>query len=257
MKWVVVTELNKPWVDWAGKKQFQLWPFAAGPVEIPKGASLDLAAGKLESAAKLAGAGGVVLLSVGHGGFASTGGGRTDEGFFDMAPSGFRVAGNNAVLTGQGGSGTAAQISVFYDHVPQFSGGVIAKSRKQEDEERAASNDSSISGPAKTRLAHWERYLKVGKAFQSSGLGCILLLTCKVGLATDFLKRARKQLGVPIAAYKRRVVGTTVEYFEGKRLVASRGRIFLEGDQDGQGTNVQMGEYWIPLPPQGDWTIIT
>lgn len=51
-------------------------------------------------------------------------------------------------------------------------------------------------------------------------------------------------------------MGNTVDYFEGNKLVASRGRIFLEGDQDGQGTNVQMGEFWIPLPPQRDWTII-
>jgi len=255
-KWVVVTEANKPWVDWAGPKQFQLWPFAAPSVTIHTGASLDMAASKLEDAARLVGAGGVIVMSVGHGGGASSGSGRTDEGFFDMAPNGFRIAGNNAVLTGQGGAGTRAQVTVYYDRVPQFGGGAIGKSRKQEDEDRAKNKDPSISGPAQTRLAHWDRYIKVGKTFQANGLGCIVLLTCKVGLATDFLKRARTQLGVPIGAYRRRVVGNVVDYFENGRLVASRSRIFLEGDSDGQGTNVPMGEFFIPMPPVRDWTTI-
>jgi hypothetical protein len=77
-----------------------------------------------------------------------------------------------------------------------------------------------------------------------------------VGLATDFLKRARTQLGVPIGAYKRRVVGNTVDYFLGPQLVASRTRIFLEGDADGTGTNVEWGEFWIPMPPLSQWTVI-
>jgi peptidoglycan hydrolase-like protein with peptidoglycan-binding domain len=91
-RWVVVSEQNAPWLAWA--KQFQVWPFAA-LVEIPNGASVDHSAQKLMQAAKLAGAGGAILLSVGHGGAAETGvGGPTDEGFFDLAPSGFTVAGN-------------------------------------------------------------------------------------------------------------------------------------------------------------------
>jgi hypothetical protein len=137
-----------------------------------------------------------------------------------------------------------------------FGAGIKAKSPKQEDEERAKSSDPRVSGPAKTRLAQWNRYLKVGKAFQASGVGAIILLTCKVGLATDLLKRTRSQLGVPIAAYKRRVAGNVVDYFEGSRRVASRTRIFLEGDTDGHGTNVEMGEFWIPMPAQSEWTII-
>ena len=255
MKWVVVTEVNQPWFAWAGRKQFLLWPFAA-QVAIPNGVSLDAAASKLEQAAQLAGAGGVILLSVGHGGLASTGDGRTDEGFFDLAPSGFRVAGANAVLTGQTGSGKAAQVSVFYDRVPVFGGGIKGKSPKQEDEDRANSSNPSVSGPAKTRLAHWERYLKVGKAFQANGVGAIILLTCKVGQATDFLKRARSQLGVPIGAYKKRVMGGVVDYFQGPVRVASRTRIFLEGDGDGRGTNIEMGEFWIPMPPLSQWSVI-
>jgi hypothetical protein len=253
--WVVVTEMNQPWFAWAGKKQFLLWPFAA-QVAIPNGVSLDIAAGKLEQAAQLAGAGGVILLSVGHGGLASTGDGRTDEGFFDLAPSGFRVAGNNAVLTGQTGSGQAAQVSVYYDRLPTFGGGIKGKSRKQEDEERAQSSNPSVSGPAKIRLAHWERYLKVGKAFRTSGVGAIILLTCKVGQATDFLKRARSQLGVPIGAYRKRVMGSVVDYFQGPIRTASRTRVFLEGDTDGHGTNIEMGEFWIPMPPASQWTVI-
>jgi hypothetical protein len=255
VSWVVVTETNAPWFAWAGKDQFLLWPFAA-QVAMQNGITLDGAATKLEQAAKLAGAGGAVILSVGHGGLASTGDGRTDEGFFDLAPSGFRVAGANAVLTGQTGSGKAAQVSVFYDRVPTFSGGVIAKSPKQEDEARAQSSNPNVSGPARTRLAHWDRYLKIGEAFKNNGVGALILLTCKVGLATDFLKRARTQLGVPIGAYKRRVVGNTVDYFLGPQLVASRTRIFLEGDADGTGTNVEWGEFWIPMPPLSQWTVI-
>lgn len=255
MKWVVVTEQNQPWAAWAGKKQFLLWPFAA-QVTIPNGSSLDAAATKLEQAAKIAGQGGAIILSVGHGGLASTGDGRTDEGFFDLAPSGFRVAGNNAVLTGQTGEGKKAQVSSFYDFVPTFGGGIKAKSRKQEDEDRAKSSNPNVSGPAKTRLAHWERYLEIGKAFESNGVGALILLTCKVGQATDFLKRTRAQLRVPIAAYKRRVMGVTVEHSVGSKVVAKRTRIFLEGDADGKGTNIEMGEFWIPMPPTSNWTII-
>jgi len=261
VKWVVVTEMNKPWVDWAGPKQFLLWPFSA-QVAIPGSDSLNAAASKLEKAAQLAGGGGVILLSVGHGGSASTGDGGTDEGFFDLAPHNFRVAGNNAILTGQTGSTgkTPAEISVYYDVAPKFADPKIkAKSRKEQDEEDAQSNDASVSRLAKTRLANWERYLKVGKAFQANRLGAMILLTCKVGLATDFLKRARTQLGVPIAAYKSRVLGNPVTYYADSAAtipVATRTRIYLEGDKDGQGTNVEMGEFWIPMPPQSVWTVI-
>lgn len=252
MKWVVVTEQNKPWVDWAGQKQFLLWPFA-DRVLVPNGSSLETAAAKLEQAAQKAQRG-MVILSVGHGG---QGDGNTDEGFFDLGPgSAFRVAGNNAVLTGESGTGKRAQVSAFYDFVPTNAVG-SPKSPKLQDEEHAKSSDPQVSGPAKTRLAHWARYLQVGKTFQANGVGAILLLTCKVGNATDFLKRVRSQLGVPIAAYKRRVMGAPVDYFdEFKRKVATRTRIFLEGDADGRGTNVEMGEFFVPTPGQSDWTIL-
>lgn len=242
-KIVVVTEQSAPWRAWA--KQFQAWPFA-GLVEIVSGVSLDAAAAKLEEAARMAGPGGAILLSVGHGGSGSAGFGPTDEGFFDLAPSGFRVAGNNAVLTG--GAGKVNQVSVFYDKVPSFGGTVKAKSRKQEDEERAKSNNPKISGPAKTRLAHFNRYLQVGKTIRANGVGAIILLTCKVGRASDFLTRARKQLGAPIGAYKRQVAG--------QQVVSGRARMFLVGDGPGSGTNIEMGEFWIPMPPLQEWTAI-
>lgn len=130
---------------------------------------------------------------------------------------------------------------MFYDKVPSCGGTVKAKSRKQEDEDRVKNSNPNISEPATIPLADFARYTQVGKTIKANGVGAIILLTCKVGRANDFLKRARSQLGAPIGAYERKVTG--------QQVASGQSRMFLLGDNPGEGTNIEMGGFWIRCHP--------
>jgi peptidoglycan hydrolase-like protein with peptidoglycan-binding domain len=229
---VVVTELGNPWFKWA--TQFSATdPTTRKKVGMAAGATPQAAAATIATAIGQAN-GGIVLLSVGHGG----GGGTllANEGFFDLAAGGtFRIGGGNSVLPGDlnPGKGKIAQTQVFYDlriPNPALKGG-FQPSRKDDDE-------ASQSANAKIRLANWAEYQKVATAFQGGHLQAVILLTCKVGQSTDFLKRVAQQWKTPVLAYKKRVVGQEVN---------GKARIFLEGEAPGTGSNTAFGEVMFPL----------
>ncbi|HET8546537.1 MAG TPA: hypothetical protein VFL57_00960 [Bryobacteraceae bacterium] len=79
-------------------------------------------------------------------------------------------------------------------------------------------------------------YDQLAAVFHAQPVAVVILLTCNVGTATDFLDELSTDLGVRVRAYTRRVMsgrpggrGTPV-------------RMFLEGDAEGQGTNVPAAE---------------
>jgi hypothetical protein len=239
VNFVIVTETNAPWFAWAKHIKKTLSSIGADFVDIPNGASATTVTNRLKLAATKAGPKGILIMSVGHGGVVDTL--SDEEGFFDLGPAGsFRLGGRNAVLPGdqapKGQKAHPSRTSAFYDfRVPNkvLKGG-FAPSRKDEDE---ASNDPM----ARVRLANFKQYLDICDTFKKTNLGCVVLLTCKVGSASGFLKRVRQKWGTPIVGYNRRVVGQEQD--------SGRTRVFLEGDAPGKGTNTVLGEFFIPLGP--------
>jgi hypothetical protein len=238
---VVVTETNSPWFTWAKTFSTTFRSIGADMVTVPNSAHPAVAADRLKQAATLAGTGGFLILSVGHGGHGETN--REDEGFFDFAPGGtFRIAGRNAVLPGdpkpqnaQGPTGAKpAQASIFYNFRtpnPILKGGF--------DESREDHDLANPTPQGAQRLAFWRNYIDVANTFRGIRLSGVILLTCKVGGGTGFLGRLRDQWGTAVIAYRRRVVGTP--------MPNGRTRISLEGDAPGLGTNTAWGEFLFPI----------
>jgi hypothetical protein len=237
---VVVTEKNAPFLNWARSFAKGPQPFNRGIVEIANGTGIDQVAAQLKRAATTAGRGGVVILSVGHGSLASATG-SNDEGAFELGPAGsFIVAGRNATIKPTkaaiaGKFPKPSHVSVFYDfRVPdstQKSG--FRQSDKERDEAQSGNPN------ARTRLDNFRRFEDVARTFKGIGLSAVILLTCKVGGASGFMKRFRQHIGVPLIAYTRRVAG--------QELSPTRSRLFLEGDSPGSGTNIPFNERMIPL----------
>lgn len=235
---VIVTETNPPWFAWAKqvKAHFDALPNTKGLISVVPMAnqlSVAVAASQLASAAAVAGPMGILVLSVGHGAPGST----PDQGAFDLAPHhNFSLGGRDAWLEGQPrpkGAETKARpsaTSAFYADRPPSSGGVIIFSDLENDQ-------NSKSAAAKTRVSNFRQYEKVSTAFMS--LGLVVLLTCRVGNSGGFLRRVRQQWRTPLLAYERRVAG--------QQMANGRTRLFLEGDKEGQGTNVATGEFFIPV----------
>ncbi len=243
-KIVIVTETNPPWFAWAkqSKKHFDSLPESKGLVKVAplgNGLSVAAAASQLASAAAMAGQGGIIVLSVGHGAPGTS----PDSGVLDLAPDHrFQLGGRNAWLVGQpkpkdlGQTDPRAhphpsQTSAFYADRPQPSSSNITILSDLENDQ------NSNTAAAKIRIDNFQQYQKVQTAFKP--LGLIVLLTCRVGGASGFLQRVRQQFGTPLVAYKRRVAG--------QEQANGRTRIFLEGDAAGSGTNVATGEFLIPI----------
>ncbi|MFO0889767.1 MAG: peptidoglycan-binding domain-containing protein [Isosphaeraceae bacterium] len=239
ISFVIVTEMNAPWFGWAKQIKKTLGSIGADFVEIPNGASVSTVASRLKKAATKAGPRGILVMSVGHGGVVDAV--SKEEGFFDLGPKGsFPLGGMNAVLPGDpippGKKVHPVRASAYYDlRVPnKILKGGFAPSRKDEDE-------ASGGQMAKVRLNNFKQYMDVCDTFKKTGLACVVLLTCKVGASSGFIKRVRQQWGTPIVGYNRRVVGQEQE--------SGRTRIFLEGDAPGKGTNIAFGEFFVPMGP--------
>src|SRR5262249_72669 len=116
---------------------------------------------------RAAGAGGTVIINVGHG----AGGGtfQAPEGLFDLAPGGvMRVGGHRAA---------GILVDVCYDVAV---GGPPAISDMENDLK---------NNPSSPRLAHWRIYQEIAQTFKATGTREVILLTCRVGNATEFLRK--------------------------------------------------------------------
>lgn len=236
VKAIFATEMNSPWFAWAKNFKKTFTSIGADMVSIANGAPISIVANRLKLAATMAGPGGFIILSVGHGGVDVSF--SDQEGFFDLGPQGsFRVGGRNVLLPGDPPPknnlrAKPVHVSAFYDYRapnPILKGG-LEDSRKDQDE-------ASKSRNAAIRLDNWKNYEDTSHAFRT--LSGVILLTCKVAGATGFLNRVRQQWGTPIIGYRRRVVG--------QQQANGRTRIFLEGDAPDMGTNTAWGEFLFPL----------
>ncbi len=238
INFVIVTETSGNFFTWAKNIKKTLGSIGADIVEIPNGSTATTVTSRLKLAAQKAGPRGILVLSVGHG--VIIGDLSDEEGFFDLGPAGsFRLGGQNAMLPGDPPPRPPAKphpvrTSAFYDfRLPnKILKGGFEPSRKDQDE-------ASGSPTARVRLNNFKQYMDISDTFKNTGLACVVLLTCKVGAASGFIKRVRQQWGTPIVGYNRRVVAQEQD--------SGRVRVFLEGDAPGTGTHNVLGEFFVPL----------
>ena len=129
-----------------------------------------------------AGAGGTLIVSVGHGGSSNVS--NPEEGMFELAPRG--------ALTIGGRNRAGVFVNVFYD--------VRLTNEGKSDLE----NDLEIN-PTPPRLARWRIYEEISAAFRKTRLQRVVLLTCNVGKSQGFLRKVANDWKVVIQAYRRRV----------------------------------------------------
>lgn len=148
---------------------------------VPPNPSIDQAKSSLLAAIKAAGTDGTLVISVGHGG---AGAGSTIEGFVDLAPHAvMRIAGANASVPPN-------FVSVFYD-VSLTGPPAISD----------LDNDLK-NNPGSKRLAHWKIYQEIASAFKHIKPREVILLSCKVGNAIDFVRKIANDWKVIVRAYK-------------------------------------------------------
>jgi hypothetical protein len=184
---VVVSVTAGGWNKW-GENFVKRQPQSR--LQQPIGASPGVVATKaaILRAITTAGAGGRVIINVGHG----SGGGALmpTEGKFELAPGGAMT------IAGPGVHG--AYVNVFYDIN-------MAGPPSMSDLDHDLKNT-----PHSTRAAHWKVYQEISTAFKKGRLREVALLTCRVGNSTEFLRKVANDWGVVIRAYRQRVVLTTV-----------------------------------------------
>jgi hypothetical protein len=235
-KLVVITETAQPWSKWAN--QF----VAANParhakVPIPNGTTPATIAQAFKRAIGLAGAGGTVIISVGHGIPSDA---SRDDGRFDLGPAGsFKVGGRNALLVGDPppshptGPLVFHETQVFYADSPP----PPYRSRKADDQDGG-------TPAAKKRLANWQAYDDIAAAFKTQRLAAIVMLTCRIASATGIIRRVAQQWANPVLGYTRKIVGHEID---------GRVRVFLQGDPPGsfyqwpKTTNTPAAETFFPI----------
>lgn len=150
--------------------------------------TVDQAKAAVLKAVSAAGEGGRVIINVGHG----VGGGdlQAYEGSFELMPNRVMTIGHSAGHIGN------LFVDVFYDvnllGPPHIS-----------DMENDLKNN-----PGSPRLARWSVYQEMSRAFRSSGVREVVLLTCRVGNSTEFLRKVANDWGTVIRAYRQQVVLT-------------------------------------------------
>jgi len=192
---------------------------------------------RIQQAVFRAGAGGLLVLSVGHGvcipGFG-------EEGAFDLAPGGtMRIIGKNFDP-----NFVRDFSSPHYADKPAQSsgGGLLPLSQKDKDERNPTGNDE------RRRLKNFALWDQVCRIFAAGNLGGVVLFTCRIGGAPGFLRRVAREWKTTIIAYTDQVGA-----FEIKRPGGSRFRAILNGDKGRfnspapGNTNTPMGETTFPL----------
>jgi hypothetical protein len=59
--------------------------------------------------------------------------------------------------------------------------------------------------PSSPRLARWRVYQEIAQAFRAARVREVVLLTCRVGNSTEFLRKVANDWGLIVTAYRQRV----------------------------------------------------
>lgn len=199
-------------------------PYSRTKIEMPLSASPTRALAVIDQATKLIAKGGILVFLVGHGGI-DTDPRRPDPkvGTVELSEGGTATLG--------GYRNTNAFVDVFYDVNVE---GKPSVSDMDNDKVMRAT-----SAGAKRRLDAWDVYTRIGGVIRSAAMYRIIFLTCRVGQASDFIKKIAIDWNTVIEAPTRRLV---LAPQPNKRV-----RLYLQGDADGVGTNIPESETNIPL----------
>jgi hypothetical protein len=150
----------------------------------------ELQVSRIQQAVFAAGAGGLLIFSVGHGACFPQ---YDEHGVLDLAQGGrMRIVGKNYKE-----DDPKDFISPYYDDKPAQSSGGGLKPLSQKDKD-----ERDQTPHAKRRLKNWALWQQVCQTIRHSHLGGVLLLTCKIGGAPKFLERIATEWQTPIIAYK-------------------------------------------------------
>lgn len=202
---VALSVTKDGWDRW-GERFVKRQPLSRTQQVIAPAVSAAVAKSAILRAISTAGAGGRVIINVGHG----TGGGKLQatEGTFEMAPGGAMRIGGKLVDN--------TFVDVFYD--------VRARPDQPSDLEFDLKNN-----PNAPRLARWRVYQEIATAFKTTRPRELILLTCNVGNASEFLRKAANDWGVVITAYRKRV-SLTIDTVSIGRQVTRHFYLHLEND---------------------------
>ena len=206
---VILSVADGDWNVW-GLRFVKRQPLQRLQQTIADGASAATAKAAILGAAGTAGAGGVLIISVGHGGTVE---GNPAEGKFELSPGG--------ALTIAGGLLQGRFVDVFYD------------TRKDPKQPSDLENDVK-NNPSGRFLANFRVYQDLSAKIKAIGLLRVVLLTCRVGNSTEFLRKVANDWGTVIQAYRKRVaiqdfVGTGRFVGSTIRLVGLEGSIMTMG----------------------------
>jgi hypothetical protein len=170
--------------------------------------------------------GGLLILNIGHGVCLNQ-----DEGAFDLGPAKvMRITGKHSDRD------VDRFVTAFYDTRPPTAIGAIAQSDKENDEKNPTPG-------GKERLRRWAIYQDLCTAFATGSASGVLLLTCRIGGATGFLKKIAAQWQRPIFAYTDQAMAVPRQN--------GRVRVILAKDKGRENqfptTNTPFGEIFFPL----------
>ena len=181
-----------------------------------------------------AGRDGEIIYAVGHGGS----GDGDQAGQADFAPRrAFRVTQFLAYYNDQTQTWRGVSIPRIERELREIRGLGSARVRRREEQAWCGRYVAEYCDVAMEQALDIERlqphYLELGRIFRSTPVRRIVLLTCNVGNALDFLDELATDLGVPVVGYTERVVSRT------ERELGQRPHVwmYLEGDRRGQGSN--------------------
>ncbi len=237
---VVLTTNESMWKRWADQ-YVKRQPTGRKAVLISGGTTPAAAKDLIIKTLSEAGVGGQLAFSVGHGVALDD---APADGLCELTPGGMitLIGRNNSPAHPKQG---AAVINIFYDK--------SANPGQPSDFEHDTKND-----PTSQRLKNWALYQDIAKAMRGSGVTRIVLLTCRIGNATEFLQKVAADWGVKIMAYKKRVACTEDTYTEpGKPTVTTsyvhlEGEIFPKQEPTGAAQNVKASE---ELPDRENVTV--
>jgi hypothetical protein len=192
----VLLSLQGQGYDRWGERFVKRQPLSRKQVLVGPTPTVGQAKDALIGAIRAAGPGGRLFVNVGHG--AAGGDLSLQQGMFDLAP--------NRVLR-VGGPGLAnCWVNAFYDTN-------TAGPPSISDMENDVKNN-----PTSQRLANWRIYQEIAAVFKATKLQRVVLLTCRVGNATEFLRKVANDWGTVIQAYTVRVELTTETIQTGKKI---------------------------------------
>ena len=227
---VVLTTSEADWKRWADQ-YVKRQPTGRKSIVVNVGTAAADAKAAIIDAISKAGAGGQLILSVGHGVSLDD---APADGLCELAPGGMitLVGRNNRPAHPKS---NAVIINVFYDQ--------SANPGQPSDFDFDTKNN-----PNSQRLKDWAFYQDIAKAMRAGGLANVVLLTCRLGNATDFLKKIAADWGIKIIAYTKRVANTVDTYTEpGKpnkltAYVHLEGEVFPKSEPTGAAQNVKASE---------------